>query len=89
HVVPDWYHALVPLSGMNPTPNWTVKAHLEFMAANDIGHDVVSISTPGSGVYLGDSKSSVGLARLLNEVNVLEDAVLVATDMCLIFANAK
>ena len=34
----------------------------------DIGHDILSISTPGSGVYPGNEVFSVGLARLLNEV---------------------
>lgn len=34
----------------------------------DIGHDILSISTPGSGVYPGNAAFSVGLARLLNAV---------------------
>ena len=35
----------------------------------DITHDVISISTPGSQIYPGNEKYSVGLARLLNEVS--------------------
>lgn len=67
HVIPDWYRALVPLSGGFPTPPWTLASHLQFMATNDIGHDIISISTPGSGVYPGNEAFSAGLARLLNE----------------------
>ena len=36
----------------------------------EISHDVLSISTPGSQIYLGNEKLSVGLARLLNEVSL-------------------
>lgn len=35
----------------------------------DISHDVLSISTPGSQIFLGNGVLSVGLARLLNEVS--------------------
>jgi hypothetical protein len=31
HAVPDWYHALVPLTGGSPTPAWDVATHLAFM----------------------------------------------------------
>lgn len=67
HVVPDWYHALVPLSGGSPTPSWDLPSHFKFMASNNIGHDIISISTPGSGVYPDNEALSTGLARLLNE----------------------
>jgi hypothetical protein len=33
----------------------------------DISHGVLSISSPGSTVFPGDSAASVGIARLLNE----------------------
>ncbi|KAK3676195.1 hypothetical protein LTR78_003945 [Recurvomyces mirabilis] len=67
HIVPPWYHAIVPLSGQVPTPNWTLAEHLSFMANNSIGHSVLSISTPGSVVFPGDEAKSAALARLLNE----------------------
>jgi len=34
HAIPDFYHALVPLTGGGPTPGWDVAQHLEFMANN-------------------------------------------------------
>ncbi|RDW75022.1 hypothetical protein BP6252_06164 [Coleophoma cylindrospora] len=68
HVVPDWYRVLTPNTGGSPTPAWDIQSHLEFMASNDIGHSIVSISTPGSGVFLGNETASIGLARLLNEL---------------------
>lgn len=37
------------------------------MASNDIAHSILSISTPGSVVFVGNETYSVGLARLLNE----------------------
>lgn len=42
-------------------------AHSELLAL-DVSHDVLSISTPGSQIRLGNKAYSVGLARLLNEV---------------------
>lgn len=41
--------------------------HLHFMANHSISHAVLSISTPGSNLFLGDQVLTVGLARLLNE----------------------
>lgn len=67
HAVPDFYRALTPTTGGRPTPGWDVAAQLQFMANNSIRHSVLSISTPGSTVYLGNETASVGLARLLNE----------------------
>lgn len=67
HTVPDFYGALVPLTGGSPTPHWDLETHLRFMASNNIAHSVVSISTPGSVVFVGNETYSVGLARLLNE----------------------
>nr|OQO27029.1 hypothetical protein B0A51_04029 [Rachicladosporium sp. CCFEE 5018] len=37
------------------------------MANNGIAHSIVAISAPGADVYLGDEKSTIALARLLNE----------------------
>jgi hypothetical protein len=67
HVVPSWYRIAVPLVGGSPTPNWTLEAHLRFMASADIKHGVLSMGTPGSVVYPGDQVKSAALARLLNE----------------------
>ncbi|OCL12620.1 hypothetical protein AOQ84DRAFT_385993 [Glonium stellatum] len=59
HVVPDWYRALVPQTGGQPTPAWDVQTHLDFMFNNNISHSVVAISAPGSGVYLGNEAYSI------------------------------
>ncbi|TKA65430.1 hypothetical protein B0A49_08826 [Cryomyces minteri] len=67
HLVPDWYRALVPVTGGNPTPEWDVQSHLQFMADNSIRHSFASVSSPGSGAYPGDETKSVALARVLNE----------------------
>jgi len=32
--VPDWYRAMVPLIGGNPTPEWDIEGHLTFMIEN-------------------------------------------------------
>ena len=50
----------------------TFDVHLETLSellGLDITHDVISVSTPGSQIYPGNEKLSVGLARLLNEVS--------------------
>jgi len=67
HVVPPWYRTIVPSAGGSPTPNWTLEAHLSFMASANIKHSVLSMGTPGSVVYPGSPVKSVALARLLNE----------------------
>jgi hypothetical protein len=67
HVVPSWYRAAVPLVGGFPTPDWTLEAHLSFMASAGIKHGVLSMGTPGTVVYPGDQVKSAAVARLLNE----------------------
>lgn len=67
HVVPSWYRTIVPLVGGSPIPNWTLEAHLSFMASAGIKHGVLSMGTPGSVVYPGSQVESAALARLLNE----------------------
>jgi hypothetical protein len=67
HIVPSFYRNVVPFTGQSPTPNWTLEAHLGFMANNSISHSVLSISSPGSVLYPGSEEKSVALARLLNE----------------------
>lgn len=67
HVVPLWHRAAVPLVGASPTPNWTLEAHLSFMASANIRQGVLSMGTPGSVVFPGDQVKSAALARLLNE----------------------
>lgn len=67
HVVPSWYHAMVPFTGQTPTPNWVLPYHLAFMASNIIGHSVLSISSPGSVLFPGSEETSAAVARLFNE----------------------
>jgi len=64
-----FYYALVPDTGGRPTPAWGVATRLQFMANNSISYAVLSISTPGSNVFLGGGGQAlaVGLKRLLNE----------------------
>ena len=52
--------------------NFNPAQHLANCLIKDIGHDIISISTPGSGVYPGNEAFSVGLARLLNVVTSLK-----------------
>ncbi|KAG9671705.1 hypothetical protein KCU99_g2927, partial [Aureobasidium melanogenum] len=67
HIVPTWYHALVPTTGQSPTPNWTLEARFNMMQIVDIYKSVLSISSPGSTVYVDDEAKATALARLLNE----------------------
>ncbi|KAI4905968.1 hypothetical protein J4E90_011043 [Alternaria incomplexa] len=67
HCVPDWYRAIAPTAGGNPTPFWNVRGHLNFMASQGISHAVVALSSPGANVYPGNREATVALARLINE----------------------
>jgi predicted TIM-barrel fold metal-dependent hydrolase len=67
HCVPDWYRAIVPTTGGNPTPSWNLTSHLEFMASQGISRAVLAFSSPGANVYPGNKKATVALARLMNE----------------------
>ncbi|KAH0345244.1 hypothetical protein KCU81_g4488, partial [Aureobasidium melanogenum] len=67
HIVPTWYHALVPTTGQSPTPNWTLEAQFNMMQHVNIRKSVLSISSPGSTVYADDEARATVLARLLNE----------------------
>ena len=67
HCVPDWYRAIVPRTGGNPTPSWNVTAHLDFMASENISHAVLAFSSPGANVYPGNKAATIALARLINE----------------------
>lgn len=67
HVVPPWYRTIAPFAGQIMVPNWTIEAHIDFMAGASIRHAVLSIGTPGSMVFPGDQTKSLALARLLNE----------------------
>ncbi|KAI4608545.1 hypothetical protein J4E83_008981 [Alternaria metachromatica] len=66
HCVPDWYRAIAPTAGGNPTPFWNVSGHLNFMASQGISHAVVAFS-PGANVYPGSREATIALARLINE----------------------
>ncbi|KAH6912814.1 hypothetical protein BKA70DRAFT_1265086 [Coprinopsis sp. MPI-PUGE-AT-0042] len=67
HAVPAWYKSMVPTTGGNPTPDWTLEGHLEFMNTQGIQRSVIGISAPGANVYRGEKGLTVALARLLNE----------------------
>jgi predicted TIM-barrel fold metal-dependent hydrolase len=67
HVVPGWYHALVPTTGQSPTPNWTIETQFNMMQTVGIRKSVLSISAPGTTVYVDDEAKATALARLLNE----------------------
>ena len=67
HVIPPFYRTLVPMAGQVQVPNWTLDAHLDFMAGAGIRHAVISIGAPGSVVFPGSQVKSAALARLLNE----------------------
>jgi len=67
HIVPDWYRALVPVTGGNPTPSWNVNTALSFMASEGIGRSILSFSAPGPNVFPGNQVVTIALARLMNE----------------------
>ncbi|KAF8884824.1 hypothetical protein BD779DRAFT_1612068 [Infundibulicybe gibba] len=67
HVVPSWYKSLVPITGGNPTPNWTLDGHLAFMEAQGIKRSIIAFSAPGPNVFQGQKERTVALARLINE----------------------
>ncbi|KAK6006895.1 hypothetical protein QM012_005903 [Aureobasidium pullulans] len=67
HIVPTWYHALVPTTGQSATPNWTLEAQFNMMQTVNIRKSVLSISSPGSTIYVDDEARATALARLLNE----------------------
>jgi predicted TIM-barrel fold metal-dependent hydrolase len=67
HCVPDWYRAIVPTTGGNPTPSWNITGHLAFMASQGISRAVLAFSSPGANVYPGNQAATIALARLINE----------------------
>ncbi|KAH6902444.1 hypothetical protein BKA70DRAFT_1229091 [Coprinopsis sp. MPI-PUGE-AT-0042] len=67
HAVPSWYKVLVPVTGQNPTPDWTLQGHIDFMNTQGIERSVIAISAPGANVFPGDKAKTLALARLLNE----------------------
>ncbi|TFK36383.1 hypothetical protein BDQ12DRAFT_686809 [Crucibulum laeve] len=67
HVVPSWYKLLVPTTGGNPTPDWTLAGHLSFMEQQGIARAILAFSAPGANVYQGNKPLTVSLARLINE----------------------
>ncbi|RMZ71971.1 2-amino-3-carboxymuconate-6-semialdehyde decarboxylase [Pyrenophora seminiperda CCB06] len=67
HCVPDWYRAIVPTTGGNPTPSWNITSHLSFMSSQSISHAVLAFSSPGANVYPGNTAATTALARLINE----------------------
>jgi predicted TIM-barrel fold metal-dependent hydrolase len=67
HCVPDWYRAIVPKTGGNPTPQWNVSSHLSFMASQGVSRAVLAFSAPGANVFPGNQAATIALARLINE----------------------
>ncbi|KAH0565733.1 hypothetical protein GP486_000875 [Trichoglossum hirsutum] len=67
HAVPGWYRTLAPTAAGNPTPKWDVQSHLRFMADNRIAHSMLCVSTPQANLFPGEEKTTVAVARLLNE----------------------
>jgi predicted TIM-barrel fold metal-dependent hydrolase len=67
HVVPSWYKALFPVIGGTPVPDWTLNDTLSFMAGQGIQRSIISFSTPGPNVFVGNKVLTVALARILNE----------------------
>ncbi|KAG9014886.1 hypothetical protein FRB94_009044 [Tulasnella sp. JGI-2019a] len=66
HAVFPWYGLLVPKTGGETTPQWSVESHLQFMASENISHTILSPSAPGANVFLGSQAATIALARLLN-----------------------
>ncbi|KAG8943439.1 hypothetical protein FRC04_002904 [Tulasnella sp. 424] len=69
HFVFPWYQALVPTTGGNPTPSWTVQDHLSFASGLSITKTILGSSTPQANVFFGQKDLTVAMARLLN-INV-------------------
>ncbi|KIO34568.1 hypothetical protein M407DRAFT_16543 [Tulasnella calospora MUT 4182] len=66
HLVFPWYQDLVPTTGGNPTPDWTLEDHLSFSAGLSITKTILGNSAPQANVYFGNKALTVALARLLN-----------------------
>jgi predicted TIM-barrel fold metal-dependent hydrolase len=67
HIVPDWYRAMVPTTGGNPTPAWDVDSYISFMNTQGISRSIFAFSAPGANVNPGSEGLTVALARLMNE----------------------
>ncbi|KAF2034532.1 amidohydrolase 2 [Setomelanomma holmii] len=73
HPIPAWFRALEPNAAGRATPEWSVAAHLEFMATQGIKRSVLSVSTPQANAFLdvtgkgGRKEKTIALARILNE----------------------
>ncbi|TFK18296.1 amidohydrolase 2 [Coprinopsis marcescibilis] len=76
HAEPDWYRAITPFTGMNPSldtggghlvPQWNLTAHSDFMNALGITHSVLGFTGPSANVFMRDRASTIALARLINE----------------------
>ncbi|KXN86696.1 2-amino-3-carboxymuconate-6-semialdehyde decarboxylase [Leucoagaricus sp. SymC.cos] len=67
HVVPDWYRALVPVTGQNPTPSWDLSSHISFLSSESIDRAIIAFSAPAANVFQGNKLATIALARLMNE----------------------
>ncbi|KAG8990849.1 hypothetical protein FRB90_001599 [Tulasnella sp. 427] len=66
HFVFPWYKDLVPTTGGNPTPDWTIQDHLNFASGLSITKTILGSSTPQANVYMGNQALTVAMARILN-----------------------
>ncbi|KAF5371793.1 hypothetical protein D9758_003524 [Tetrapyrgos nigripes] len=67
HVVPDWYRAIQPTTGGNPTPSWDLTNWLSFLDTEGIGRAIFSFSAPSANVFPTNKTLTIALARLMNE----------------------
>lgn len=75
HPIPSWFRTLEPEAAGRATPEWSIDAHLKFMAEHDIAHSVLCPSTPMANAFLFTDQDdaevrknkTIALARLLNE----------------------
>ncbi|KAG8913179.1 hypothetical protein FRC01_004688, partial [Tulasnella sp. 417] len=66
HLVFPWYKDLVPTTGQNPTPDWTLEDHLSFSASLSITKTILGNSAPQANVFFGNKALTIALARLIN-----------------------
>ncbi|KIO34569.1 hypothetical protein M407DRAFT_39402, partial [Tulasnella calospora MUT 4182] len=66
HFVFPWYQALVPTTGGQPTPGWSLEDHMSFASSLSITKTILGSSTPQANVFFGNQALTVAMARLLN-----------------------
>ncbi|KAG8904653.1 hypothetical protein FRC01_008653, partial [Tulasnella sp. 417] len=66
HFVFPWYQALVPTTGGQPTPGWSLEDHMNFSNGLSITKTILGSSTPQANVFFGNEALTVAMARILN-----------------------